>query len=172
MATSPWYYIASCVSLLGRVSACGSPMTYSLFEFAKEHAEELVVVTETPAVPEQGPNTGKLCYRINMHDVWTPWIFTFMPRVDLSIWGFSSRPSKPPFTYSHTMDGQLHVVWVYLHVHIHLCLMQLNKTGSAAPNWRTQIIPPKFTTTIIHAHLVLQSQKNFLHPRDVKYTKL
>jgi len=53
----------------GRVSACGSPMTYSLFEFAKEHAEELVVVTETPAVPEQGPNTGKLCYRINMHDV-------------------------------------------------------------------------------------------------------
>jgi len=28
-------------------------MTYSLFEFAKEHAEELVVVTETPAVPEQ-----------------------------------------------------------------------------------------------------------------------
>jgi len=27
-------------------------MTYSLFEFAKEHAEELVV-TETPAVPEQ-----------------------------------------------------------------------------------------------------------------------
>ena len=32
-------------------SLLGSPMTYSLFEFAKEHAEELVVA-ETTAVPE------------------------------------------------------------------------------------------------------------------------
>jgi len=170
MATSPWYYI---VSLLGRVSACGSPMTYLLFEFAKEHAEELVVVTKTPAVPKQVRTkhreknvTELICMMFELpesshscHDlIW--------------VWGFSSQPSKPPFTYSHTMDGQLHVVRVYLHVHIYLCLMQLNKTGSAAPNWRTQIIPPKFTTTIIHAHLVLQSQKNFLHPREVKYTKL
>lgn len=171
MATSPWYYIASCVSLLGRVSAWVSDDLLALWvckgtrwgtggdrnsscPWTSKDRTQGDYVTELICMMFELPESSHSCHDL----IW--------------VWGFSSQPSKPPFTYSHTMDGQQHVVRVYLHVHIYLCLMQLNKTGSAAPNWRTQIIPPKFTTTIIHAHLILQSQKNFLHPRDVKYIKL
>ena len=88
MATSPWYYIASCVSLLGRVSAWVSDDLLALWVCKGTRwgtgGDRNSSCPWTSKDRTQGDYVTELICMI------TPWIFTFIPWLDMSMGIFIS----------------------------------------------------------------------------------